>query len=91
MRADSLALGARFGSCPPSRIEVVRPPGSIGVASSLPGDLDYSPLWLVSVYDNSAFPAVHNESTLLASPIVARDVATVNCPIVFVERAATVR
>jgi hypothetical protein len=55
------------------------------VASSLPGDVDYSPLWLVSVYDNAAFPAVHNEATVLAAPFKARNVATVNCPIVFVQ------
>jgi hypothetical protein len=55
------------------------------VASSLPGDLDYSPLWSVSVYDNAAFPTVVNETTVLAAPFKARDVATVNCPIVFVQ------
>jgi hypothetical protein len=55
------------------------------VASSLPGDLDYSPLWSVSVYDNAAFPTVFNEATALVAPFKARDVATVNCPIVFVQ------
>jgi hypothetical protein len=54
------------------------------VASSLPGDVDYSPLWSVSVYDNAAFPTVFNEATVLAAPFKARNVATVNCPIVFV-------
>jgi hypothetical protein len=54
------------------------------VASSLPGDVDYSPLWLVSVYDNAAFPTVFNEATVLAARFKARNVATVNCPIVFV-------
>jgi hypothetical protein len=55
------------------------------VASSLPGDVEYSPLWSVSVYDNAAFPTVFNEATVLAAPFKARDVATVNCPIVFVQ------
>lgn len=55
------------------------------VASSLPGDVAYSPLWSVSVYDNAAFPVVFNETTVLAAPFKARDVATVNCPIVFVQ------
>jgi hypothetical protein len=55
------------------------------VASSLPGDVDYSPLWSVSVYDNAAFSTVFNEATLRAAPFKARDVATVNCPIVFVQ------
>jgi len=54
------------------------------VASSLPGDVDYSPLWSVSVYDNTAFPTVFNEAAVLAAPFKARNVATVNCPIVFV-------
>jgi hypothetical protein len=54
------------------------------VASSLPGDVDYSPLWSVSIYDNAAFPKVLDVATLLAAPFKARDVATVNCPIVFV-------
>lgn len=55
------------------------------VASSLPGDVDYSPLWSVSIYDNAAFPNVANEATVLRAPFKARDVATVNCPIVFVQ------
>lgn len=54
------------------------------VASSLPGDVEYSPLWRVSVYDNAAFASVVDEATLRAAPVEARDVATVNCPIVFV-------
>jgi hypothetical protein len=54
------------------------------VASSLPGDVEYSPLWSVSIYDNVAFPTVFNEATVLAAPFKAHDVATVNCPIVFV-------
>jgi hypothetical protein len=55
------------------------------VASSLPGDVDYSPLWSVSIYDNAAFPTVFNEATVLAARFQARNVATVNCPIVFVQ------
>ena len=75
------------GGGPPSGFRTE--PGGVqthNVASSLPGDLDYSPLWLVSVYDNSAFPGVSNESTVLAATIKARNVATVNCPVVFVKR-----
>lgn len=55
------------------------------VASSLPGDVDYSPLWSVSIYDNAAFPTVFNEATVLAAPFKVRNVAMVNCPIVFVQ------
>lgn len=54
------------------------------VTSSLPGDADYSPLWLVSVYDSAAFPGVVDEATVRAAPFKARDVARVNCPVVFV-------
>jgi hypothetical protein len=75
----------RPGGGPPSGFRT-EPDGkqTHNVASSLPGDLDYSPLWSVSVYDNAAFPMVFNETTVLAAPFKARDVATVNCPIVFV-------
>ena len=76
------------GGGPPSGFRTE--PGGVqthNVASSIPGDLDYSPLWLVSVYDNASFPAVHDETTLQAARIVAPDVATVNCPIVYVEGA----
>lgn len=55
------------------------------VASSLPGDVDYSPLWSVSIYDNAAFPTVFDEAAVLAAPFKARNVAMVNCPIVFVQ------
>lgn len=55
------------------------------VASSLPGDVDYSPLWSVSIYDNAAFPNVFDEATVRAAPFQARNVAAVNCPIVFVQ------
>ena len=74
------------GGGPPSGF--VTEPGGVqthNVASSLPGDLDYSPLWLVSFYDNAAFPRVSNEATVLAAPMKARNVATVNCPVVFIQ------
>lgn len=54
------------------------------VASSLPGDLDYSALWSASPYDNAAFPQVRNLSTVQAAKIIMRDAMLVNCPVVFV-------
>jgi hypothetical protein len=55
------------------------------VPATLPGDAGYSPLWLVSVYDNADFPAVHDLDTVVKAKILGPGVATVNCPIVLVE------
>jgi hypothetical protein len=52
------------------------------VVATLPADAGYSPLWQVSVYDNSAFDQVHDLATLHQAPVLAANVATVNCPIV---------
>ena len=55
------------------------------VPATLPGDAGYSPLWLVAVYDNADFPSVHDLQTALKAKVLAAGVATVNCPIVFIE------
>ena len=55
------------------------------VPATLPGDEGYSPLWVVSVYDNADFPAVRNLETVSNANVLAPDAAIVNCPIVFVE------
>ena len=55
------------------------------VPFTLPGDAGYSPLWLVSVYDNADFPSVRDRATALKAKVLAPGVATVNCPIVFIE------
>src|SRR5262245_32975520 len=52
------------------------------VPLTLPGDAGYSPLWLVSVYDNADFPSVHDRATALKARVLGPGVATVNCPIV---------
>jgi len=54
------------------------------VASTLPEDAAYSPLWWVSVYDNADFPSVHDRATALKAKVLAPGAATVNCPIVFI-------
>jgi hypothetical protein len=59
------------------------------VPATLPGDPGYSPLWLVSVYDNADFSSVHDLKTALKAKLVGAGVATVNCPIVFVGSQAT--
>jgi hypothetical protein len=53
------------------------------VVMSVPGDVDYSPLWAVHIYDPAAFDGVHDQSSALAAPLVKAG-PHVNCPIVFV-------
>jgi len=54
------------------------------VPSTLPGESGYSPLWLVSVYDNADWPTVHDLDSATKAKLLAAGVATVNCPVVFV-------
>jgi len=54
------------------------------VVSTLPRNPAYSPLWLVSVYDNADWSMVHNLDSVAKAKILAAAVASVNCPIVFV-------
>jgi hypothetical protein len=58
------------------------------VPFALPGDTDYSPLWLVAVYDNADWPSVRDRATALKAKVLAPGAATVNCPIVFIAKAA---
>jgi len=53
------------------------------VVFSVPGDVDYSPLWDVHIYDHAAFDQVHDEATALRAPLVKHG-PLVNCPIVYV-------
>ncbi|MEZ4365185.1 MAG: hypothetical protein R2939_02720 [Kofleriaceae bacterium] len=52
------------------------------VLGSLPGDLGYSPLWAVSVYDNADFDAVDDLDAIGGVTVLADGVANVNCPVV---------
>ena len=82
-----------FGACNPTyndgeTITIKANPDSPqthNVPFTLPGDAGYSPLWLVSVYDNADFPEVHDQATALKAKILGPGVATVNCPIVSIE------
>ncbi len=59
-------------------------PQTHNVPFTLPGDAGYSPLWLVSVYDNADFPSVTDRATALKAKVLAPGAATVNCPIIFI-------
>jgi hypothetical protein len=60
-------------------------PQTHNVVFSLPGDLDYSPLWDVHVYDPAHFDQVKDASSAAAAPLV-KNGGFVNCPIVDVNR-----
>ena len=53
------------------------------VVQTVPASPGYSPLWLVNVYDNAAFPRVKSLRDLGQAKVLAQGVATVNCPIVY--------
>ena len=55
------------------------------VVATIPSDEDYSPLWLVSVYDNADFDSVSDLASAESANILAAGVAAVNCPVVSVE------
>ncbi len=55
-------------------------PQTHNVVMSLPGDLDYSPLWDVHIYARGAFDSVHDANSALAAPLAAHG-PLVNCPI----------
>jgi hypothetical protein len=52
------------------------------VASVLPEDPSYSPLWMVSVYDDAAFSTVSNLTTAAEAAVLDPNAGLVNCPIV---------
>jgi len=55
------------------------------VTDTTPTDTNYSPLWDVDVYDNADFDMVSDWSSAAAANVLASGVATVNCPIVYVQ------
>jgi hypothetical protein len=57
------------------------------VLATLPGDMEYSPLWLVTAYDGMAFDKVMNISSAMNAMAMAKGIATVNCPVFSVEKA----
>lgn len=51
------------------------------VVASLPGDMHYSPLWLVNVYDSGDFNKVMDLSSAMHAMTENANPVTVNCPI----------
>lgn len=54
------------------------------ILATIPTDALYSPLWSVSVYDNTNFSMVHSLSDIGGATILGADLMTVNCPVVSV-------
>lgn len=46
---------------------------SVPWRATLPGDAGYPPLWLVIVYYNADWPAVHNLDSALKAKVLAED------------------
>jgi hypothetical protein len=70
------------GGGPPSGF--VTEPGSAkthNVLGSVAGDIDYSPLWAVQIYDNADFSKVNDQTTAKAAKQLVADAALVNCPL----------
>lgn len=57
-------------------------PQTHNVVMSVPGDVEYSPLWAVHIYAPAAFDTVKDATTALAAPLVDANGPLVNCPIV---------
>lgn len=55
------------------------------VIATIPGNLEYSPLWAVNVYDNADFDNVSNLVTAEAANILMVNAMYVNCPVVTVQ------
>lgn len=52
------------------------------VIALLPDSPGYSPLWVVSAYDDKSFSIVSNLQTAMQAPVVAPELGNVNCPVV---------
>jgi len=55
------------------------------VVGTVPGDKDYSPLWLRIVYDSAAWSTVHDLPTATRAKVVPADLLLINCPIVSIK------
>jgi hypothetical protein len=74
------------GGGPPSGFEMeASSPQTHNVTATLPSDAAYSPLWMVDIYDNTAFTTVTDLSTARAAPLLMAGAADVNCPIIALE------
>lgn len=70
------------GGGPPSGFVVEDGSGQThNVLGTLPGDVGYSPLWSVSVYDNADFDNVSDLASIDDATVMASAVMAVNCPL----------
>lgn len=61
------------------------------VTETVPSDDGYSPLWAVTVYNNTDFDKVHDWISAQAADILDTNVAYVNCPVVSLGTAVSVK
>jgi hypothetical protein len=52
------------------------------VIVTIPTDAAYSPLWVVTAYDNASFNSVKDATTALAAPVLVPNAGLVNCPVI---------
>jgi hypothetical protein len=55
------------------------------IVASIPGDNDYSPLWLRVVYDAAEWPSVTNLQAAQKAKVIPAETLLINCPIVSVK------
>ncbi len=79
------------GGGPPSGFKTDTSGRAHNVTETLPMDAAYSPLWSVNVYDNADFDKVHDIASAQSVHILDTNVAYVNCPVVKVETAVSVK
>jgi hypothetical protein len=56
------------------------------VVATIPGDKDYSPLWLRVVYDSAAWDSVRNLDAAQKAKVIPAETLLINCPIVSVKQ-----
>ena len=70
------------GGGPPSGFKTDSTGRTHNVTATLPEDVDYSPLWMVNIYDNADFDMVHDLASAQMANILVMGAANVNCPVV---------
>jgi len=78
------------GGGPPSGFKTDSTGRAHNVTATLPEDVDYSPLWMVNIYDNADFDMVHDLTSAQMANILAMGAANVNCPVVENESSSVV-
>lgn len=78
------------GGGPPSGFKTDSTGRTHNVTATLPEDVDYSPLWMVNIYDNADFDMVHDLASAQMANILVMGAANVNCPVVENESSSAV-